>query len=157
MTDKQPLGELLLHALDAIDEVGGPERHQLVQVIGRDAYEALIAKPKGAAVVSRWIDATGKAKGPATKALSIAIARVADKPELVARIEREIGDVFDEGIATTERSPTPTETKKHAAAVNQRRNGQRSSYQAPKGVDLAQLAKGSDVSKYIKARQNSHH
>ena len=50
MTDKQPLGELLLHALDAIDEVRGPERHQLVQVIGRDAYEALIAKPKA----RRW-------------------------------------------------------------------------------------------------------
>jgi hypothetical protein len=100
------LGKLLLQALDDIDEVGGPERHQLVQVIGRDAYEALIAKPKGADVVSRWIDATGKAKAPATKALSIAIARVADKPELVARIEKEVGEAFDD-----DRAPTDGETK----------------------------------------------
>ena len=96
---KQSLAEILADQLDQIDELGGPERHQLVQVIGRDAYEALITKPKGADVVSRWLDASGKAKAPATKALSVAIARAADKPELVKRIEREIGDAFDDGSA----------------------------------------------------------
>ena len=110
MSDKQSLGEMLQQALDAIDEVGGPERHQLVQVIGRDAYEALIAKPKGADVVSRWLDASGKAKAPATRALALQIARTADKPELVKRIEREIGDAFDDGSD----APTKGQVDKHA-------------------------------------------
>ena len=54
--------------------------------------------------------------------VAIAIAKAANQPELVRRIEREINDAFDE---TPSRSPTPIETKKHAAAVNQKRNGQR--------------------------------
>lgn len=150
MTDKQPLGELLLHALDAIDEVGGPERHQLVQVIGRDAYEALIAKPKGADLVGRWLDAGSKAKPAATKALAIAIAKVANKPELLSRIESEIHDAFDE---TRERSPTTREVVKHREAVIQRRNGQRVAYEKPKGADLAQLARRGDLTAYMKQRQ----
>ena len=86
MTDKQDLGELLRQALDDIDEIGGSERHLLAQTIGRPTYDALVSKAKGETLVGRWIDATGKAKAPATRALALQIARVADKPELVARI-----------------------------------------------------------------------
>ena len=87
------------------------------------------------------------------RTLSIAIAKVADKPDLVGRIEKEIGEAFDDGSD----APTKREVKNHAAAVNQKRNGQRVSYEKPNGVNLALLAKGNDVSKYIKARQNSRH
>jgi hypothetical protein len=151
---KQSLAEILADQLDQIDELGGPERHQLAQVIGRDAYDAMIAKPKTAALVDRWLDATGKAKGAATKALSIAIAKVADKPALVARIHREITDAFDDG---TDRAPTKGEVDKHRAAVNQRRNGQRVAYEKPKGTSasvLAELAKRGDLTQYMKARQS---
>ena len=97
----------------------------------------------------------GKAKGAATKTLCCSqIARVADKPELLARdLARDQTMQFDE--AARRQRAQHHESKKHAAAVNQKRNGQRSSYQAPKGVNLALLAKGNDLSKYIKARQNS--
>ncbi len=94
---KQSLAEILADQLEQIDEIGGPERHLLAQTIGRDAYDALVTKAKGANLLARWIAATGKAKAPATKALALQIARVADKPELVKRIEREIGDAFDDG------------------------------------------------------------
>ena len=150
---KQSLAEILADQLDQIDELGGPERHQLVQVIGRDAYEALITKPKGADVVSRWLGASGKAKAPATRALALQIARTADKPELVKRIEREIGDAFDDGF----NAPTKGQVDKHRAAADQRRNGQRVTYEKPKGTSasmLADLARSDDASKYIKARQS---
>ena len=156
---KQSLAEILAEQLDQIEELGGPERHQLAQVIGRETYDAMMSKPKTADLVDRWETASGKAKGPATKALSIAIAKVADKPDLVGRIEREIGEAFDEpSEAGSDRAPTKGEVKHHA--VNQRRNGQRVAYEKPvasRGVNLALLAKGNDVSKYIKARQNSRH
>jgi hypothetical protein len=150
MTDKQELGELLQTALSEIDEAGGRERHLLSQTIGKPVYEKLLSKSKTSDLLDRWLAATGKAKGPATKALSIAIAKVADKPELVSRIERELGDSFD----LPDRAPTPAETKKHAAAVDQKRNGQRVSYEKPKNVNLALLAKNGDMAKYYKARQS---
>ena len=149
MTDEQSLDELLRQALDDIDEVGGRERHLLRETIGAPTYDKLISKPRTADLVDRWLSASAKAKGAATKTLAVQIARVADKPELLSRIEREINDNFSE---PNERSPTPTEARKHAAAVNQKRNGQRSGHQAPKGVNLSLLAKGNDLSKYIKAR-----
>ena len=165
MSDKQPLGELLLQAITDIEEIGGPERHQLVQVIGRNAYDAMMSKRRTADLIDRWIDAGSKAKPAATKALAVAIAKVANKPELVSRIEREVSDAFEpDGPESTKRAQTATETKNHAAAVNQRRNGQRSGYQAPrqvqspKGVSvsrLADLARSPDASKYILARRKS--
>ena len=147
---KQSLAEILADQLEQIDEIGGPERHLLAQTIGRDAYDALVTKAKGANLLDRWIAATGKAKAPATKALALQIARVADKPELVKRIEREIGDAFDDG------SDARGEVDKHRAAVKQRQNGQRVAYEKPKGTSasvLAELAKSNDVSRYIKERQ----
>ena len=141
--NKQGLDELLQQALDDIDEVGGRERHLLVQTIGRPTYDKLISKPKGADLVDRWLSATGKAKAPATKALAVAIARTADRADLTGRIEREIGDAFDEGRESTERGETPK-------LVSQKRN------EKPK-IDLAALARSSDLSKYMKARQNSRH
>ena len=136
----------------------------LAQTIGKPTYEKLISKPRTADLVDRWLNASGKAKGPATKALAIAIGRVADKPELVSRIERELGDAFDlppwesrKRQRSSARAAGHTETKKHAVAANHRRNGQRVAYEKPKGVNLALLAKGNDVAKYIKARQNSRH
>lgn len=162
---KQSLGEILAEQLDAIEEVGGPERHLLVQTIGRDAYDALISKAKGANLLDRWLNATGKAKGLATRALALHIARVADRADLAGRIEREINDAFDDGSSLergdgAKRSPTRRQVTKHADAVNQRRQGQRSEYKKPNGVSvtmLAELAKSSDASKYIKARENSRH
>ena len=155
MTDKQDLGELLREALDDIDEVGGRERHLLRETIGAPTYDRLISKPRTADLVDRWLSATGKAKAPATKTLAVAIAKTADRADLTGRIERELNDAFDERSESTERNPTPREAKNHA--VNQRRNGQRVSYEKPNGVNLALLAKGNDVSRYIKARQNSRH
>jgi hypothetical protein len=152
---KQSLAEILADQLDQIDELGGPERHQLAQVIGRETYDAMIAKPKTADLVDRWLDATGKAKGAATKTLAVAIARVADRADLTNRIEREINDAFDDGS-----TPTPNEVSKHRAAADQRHNGQRVAYAKPKGTSasmLADLAKSNDLSRYIRARQNSRH
>jgi hypothetical protein len=82
--------------LDDIDEGGGRERHLLRETIGKPTYDKLISKPKTAAIVEQWEAASTKTKPAATKALSIAIAKTADKPELAKRIEREIGDAFDE-------------------------------------------------------------
>jgi hypothetical protein len=152
---KQSLAEILAEQLDQIDEIGGSERHQLAQVIGRDAYDAMLSKPKTAAVIDRWLDATGKAKGAATKALSIAIARVADKPQLVARIHREISDSFDETSPDAGSNPdlarraqTPAKAKNGAVA----RGGQ-----GENSIHLAKLAGKADLAEYMKARQNSRH
>jgi hypothetical protein len=161
MVEKRPIGAILQEALEAIEEVGGPDRHMLREVIGKPAYEKLISKAKGADLIDRWLNATGKAKGPATKALSVAIAKVADRPELISRIEREIGDAFDISPAeklkktansreTSKRAPAPAETKKHAEAVRQAKNDQR-----PMPTNLVALAKGDDASRYIKARRSA--
>ena len=149
---KQDLGELLKEALDAIDESGGEERHLLAQTIGRDVYDKLISKPRTENLIHRWLNATGRAKRPATKALAIAIARLEDTPEKVSRIENELADSFD--LHEKPSRPPAGQVKNHA--VNQKRNGQRSGYQAPKRVSpslLADLAKSDDASRYIKARQ----
>ena len=81
------------------------------------------------------------------------IARVADKPELLSRIEREINDNFSEcRTSAAQHLPKPENTplpsiKSGTDSVQV--------YQAPKGVNLALLAKGNDLSKYIKARQKA--
>lgn len=170
MTDQQDLSELLQQALDAVNEAGGTEKHRLLQVIGKPAFDRMMSKPKTADLIDRWLDASSKAKPAATRALSLAIARTADRADLVSRIENEIGDAFElpraEARATEKdprrsfslgqkRAPITTQVVKHRAAVNQRRNGQRSDYAPPKGVDLAMLAKGNDVGRYIKARRNN--
>ena len=147
---KQSLAEILADQLDQIDELGGPERHQLVQVIGRDAYESLIAKPKGADVVTRWLGASGKAKGPATRALALQIARVADKPELVKRIESEIADSFD--------IPDRPDKSARPISLSSSKPSRPRQVQSPKTdepgkVDLAQLAKRDDLTAYLKQRQ----
>ena len=149
---KQSLAEILADQLDQIDEIGGSERHLLAQTIGRDAYDALVSKAKGANLLDRWIAATGKAKAPATKALALQIARVADKPELVKRIEREIGDAFDDG------SDCPPEVKliNTAQLSSSARTDSAWLIEKPKGTSasvLAELAKSNDVSRYIKERQ----
>jgi hypothetical protein len=118
-------------------------------VIGKDAFNALTSKPKGADLLDRWINTSGKAKAPATKALALQIARIADRADLADRIEREIRDAFE-----IERSPTPAEAKEYRSAVNQRRNGQRpATYKKPEKVSIAQLAASNDMDGYIKARR----
>ena len=114
MSEKQDLSELLQKALDDIDEIGGSERHLLAQTIGKPTYDKLVSKPRTADLIDRWLSAGPKAKPAATKALSVAIARVADKPDLVRRIEREISDTFDEGgsgtLSAAQHLPKPRNT-----------------------------------------------
>lgn len=145
--DWQSLAEILEDQLDQIDEVGGSERHRLSQVIGRDAYDALISKARGADVVDRWKNASAKTKPAAIRALSVAIARVADKPQLVARIRREITDAFDE--------PSEAGSKPESIDSKPTSNNVRKPAVARKGgkPDLASLAKNSDLSEYMKVRQ----
>jgi hypothetical protein len=154
MTDREPIGEILRRALQDIDDAGGPERHQLRELIGQKTYDAMMAKQRTADLIARWLDAGPKPKGAATRALAVGIARQSDRPELIARIEREIGDAFDLPVPKkanrplkVERAPT---VKKHAEAVRQAKNDQR-----PMRTDLAALAKGDDASRYIKARRSA--
>jgi hypothetical protein len=76
-----------------------------------------------------------------------------DLGELLQEALNQINDPFAEPQA--ERAPTPAEVKKHRAASNQRHLGQRVSYQKPKNVNLALLAKNDDMAGYYKARQSS--
>jgi hypothetical protein len=157
--DENALSSILLKAFNEINELGGKERHTLSQVLGRENYDKLLAKPSVARAVDNWQSSSDKTKGAATRLLALSIARAADTPELAARIEREIRDAsvdpFDTGrsAATPSRIPTPSQVVKHRAAVDQRRNGQRVSYQSPKGTDIHMLAKMSDdISRYRKER-----
>jgi hypothetical protein len=105
-----------------------------------------------------------KSKAAATRALAVGIARHSDRPELLARIERELSDSFNIDLprrsgpereaADIKRKPTAAETETYRKAVNQRRNDQHpSGYRPPKDVDLAMLAKRSDLTSYIKERR----
>ena len=76
----------------------------------------------------------------------MAIAREANTPELAQRIQRELNDNF--GVQEQQR-PTADQVKKHRAAVNQKRNGQRVGYEKPKRVSvtmLAEIARNPDAS-----------
>jgi hypothetical protein len=66
MAEKQPLGEILLEKLEAIDDVGGNERYQLRELIGKSAYDRLLSKERTANLVDRWVNASTKAKPAAT-------------------------------------------------------------------------------------------
>jgi hypothetical protein len=168
MTDNQPLSEILIEALNDIAEAGGRDRHLLRQTIGKPAFDALISKPKGSDLVDRWLNASDKAKPAATRALSVFIARVADKPDLVDRITNEIGDAFEiptkkstkvgPSLEPGEREPIQTAEEKQANPVNFKivadshirkkdRNGQK-----PK-ADIATIAKSDDMKKYYAVRQ----
>src|SRR5690348_7480645 len=91
----QALSELLVKALNDVEAMGGPERARLADVIGRPAFDRLTSGTRGADLVERWVAAGGKTKLAATKALAIAIARVADRADLVDRITNEIADNFE--------------------------------------------------------------
>jgi hypothetical protein len=156
MEDKRHIGEILAERLQEIDDVGGNERFQLRELVGKKVYDAMMAKQRTSDLISRWLSAGPKTKVAATRALAIGIARHADKPELVARIEREIGDTFDLPAEKPKRTPTqrevfPTAKKSKARKEidNQRLTGQR-----PVAPDLVALARGSDVAKYIRARRD---
>jgi hypothetical protein len=165
MSDKQDLSELLLTALNDIEAMGGPERAQLADLIGKKVYDGMLTKPRLASVIDRWVEASPKHKAAATKTLAIAIARHADKPELLARIERELGDAFEipakkagPSPETRERAPTSAKDEKQANPVDFKiadsdirkkgRNGQK-----PKHVLIAALAAGDDMGAYRAARQ----
>ena len=75
MTDKQPLGELLLQALDDIDEVGGPERHQLVQGDRARRLRGAHRQAKGCGSGQPLVRRYRQSQGAATKALAIGISR----------------------------------------------------------------------------------
>jgi hypothetical protein len=160
--DKNALSHILVTALREIDELGGPERHTLSQVLGRQNYDRLLAKPKVAQAINNWQSASDKTKGAATRVLALAIARASDAPELADRIEREIRDASEDYFNTgtsrevPSRAPTPSQIRNHAAAVDQRRNGQRVAYEKSRSVDsddLAALAKRDDGTRYIQMRR----
>lgn len=167
MSETQDLAELLQQALGEIDEAGGREKHLLRQTIGKPAFDKMMSKQRTADLIDRWEKASGKAKALATRALALAIAKTADRGDLVDRIHNELNDAVD--ITPTEsrwspesnkRSPTRTQVKKHAAAQHQRSQGQRVGYEKSKRVSadmLARLAANGDMSEYYKARQNSRH
>jgi hypothetical protein len=154
--DKNSLGYILGQALNEIRDVGGNERHRLTQVISRPVYDRLLERPAASRALDAWLDAAGpKSKKAAGRVLAIQVAKVAQSPELVGRIERELADAFDYGIDARRSGgtiSTPSQVQKHRAAVSQRRNGQRVAYEAPKNADLHALARMDDVSRYRQAR-----
>jgi hypothetical protein len=157
--DKNALSHILLTALREIDELGGRQRHTLAQTLGRSNYDTLMQKPAVAKAIDTWVEASPKTKPAAAKILAVRIAQVADEPKLVARIENELRDAavdyFDTGRSseTQVKAPTTTQVPNHRQALNQRRNGQRVAYEAPKGTDLHMLAKLDDGRRYIEARR----
>jgi hypothetical protein len=158
-TDRNSLAFILSRAVAEIDELGGRERHRLSQVLGRSNYDKLIQKPAVSKAIDTWLSATPKTKNTAGRMLAIQIAKVAEEPKLVSRIENGLKeaseDYFDVGNnrETQVKVPTPSQVVKHRAAVDQRRNGQRVAYSTPKHVDLHMLAKLDDGRKYIEARR----
>jgi hypothetical protein len=160
--DENSLAFILQRAHAEIDELGGRERHRLSQVLGRTNYDKLMEKPAVSKAIDTWLSATPKTKNTAGRMLAIQIAKVAEEPKLVSRIENGLKeaseDYFDTGrsLQIGARQPTQAQVHKHRAAVNQRRNGQRVAYEKPRGVDsddLAALAKRDDGTGYIQMRR----
>jgi hypothetical protein len=159
MAEQEALGDILGRALAEIDEAGGSAQLQLKHLVGAKVFDAMRSKPRMSAIIDQWANAGPKSKSAATRTLALAIAHSADRPELVARIEREIEEnTFDLPLAekpknhgksreTPKRAPTPRETEKHAEAVRQVENDQRPM------PDLAALARKGDMGQYVKARQ----
>jgi len=109
-----------------------------------------VSKQRTADLVDRWENASAKTKPAAIRALSIAIAKTSNRPELLKRIESEISDTFDETLPEAssnniigKRSATPDKSRKQAVGRNG--HGQK--------PDLAVLAKANDIGKYVKARE----
>jgi hypothetical protein len=98
--DENALSSILFKAFNEINELGR-DRHTLSQVLGRQNFDKLLAKPKVARAVESWEVSSPKTKGAATRMLALSIARAADTPELVDRIQREIQDASVDPFDTT--------------------------------------------------------
>ena len=152
--DPNSLGSILSSALDEINEAGGRDQHLLRSVIGKGAFDALPQRQSTAKALDAWLNASPQTKPQATRLLAIAIARAADKPHLVARIEREIADsdVFaskpDAVASPLKATPVkpqqrPQKTYPRASAKSSPRDGY---------LDMLKLAEKSGASSYIRAR-----
>jgi hypothetical protein len=149
LSDKNSLGAILTEALQEVSEIGGSERAKLASLVGRKTYDALMERSSTRNAIQNWLDASPKTKPAATRMLALQIAKHTDA-SLAPRIEREINEEFE---IQTRRAATASERETYHKAREQRRNGQRVSYQAPKGTDLHTLAKMADSRKYIEARR----
>lgn len=148
MTDERHISEILVEALDHIDAMGSADRARLADLIGKDVYARMMDKPKTATLVERWEAASSKTKPAATKALSIAIAKTANRADLVDRIHAEIGDAFDLPEAAHSR-----DTAKSRATPDKAKTKPTASKGQHQKPDLAMLAKRDNLSEYMKRRQ----
>jgi hypothetical protein len=150
--DKNALSYILSQALYEINELGGNKKAKLAKLLGgKEVFYKLLDKPGVSAAIDSWLQASPKSKTAAGRVLAIHLARVADNPQIVEKAERELRAEFDDDYER----PTPRQVQTRRQAIAQRRNGQRVSYENPKGVnstDIAALARSEDIGRYRAAR-----
>jgi hypothetical protein len=150
--DPDALSSVLGAAIAEIEADGGREANLLKGVIGKAAFAQLPQRQSTAKALDAWLNASPQSKPQATRLLAIAIARAADKPHLVARIEREIADsdVFASKPDAVAPPPKATPVKAQEQKTFPRAStkvGPRDGY-----LDMLKLATKADATAYIRAR-----
>jgi hypothetical protein len=154
--DANSLGAILSEAIADVEAAGGREAHLLRGVIGKGAFDSLPARKSTAQVWQAWRDAPPHAKPH--RWLAIAIARAADKPHLVDRIQREIADmdVFarDPDAVAPPLKAAPGKAQSQAGARAEKVLPRAATKVAPKDryIDMLKLANQADATNYIRAR-----
>jgi hypothetical protein len=112
--DENSLAFILQRAVAEISELGGRKRHRLSQVLGRQNYDKLMSVAKA---INDWEGASDKTKSAASRLLAVHIARAAETPELVGRLQREIQDASEDYFDTGKSRETSSKTKTIAAII----------------------------------------
>jgi hypothetical protein len=147
--DPNSLGAILSEAVADVEAAGGREAHLLRGVIGRATFDQLPARKSTAQAWQAWRDAPAQAKPH--RLLAIAIARAADKPHLVDRIQREITDM--DPFASDAATP-PVKAPVKAQERPQKTYPRASTKVSPRDgyIDMLKLANQADATNYIRAR-----
>jgi hypothetical protein len=148
--DPNSLHSVLGAALDDVDSAGGREHHLLRSVIGEKTFDLLPQRGSTSKTLQTWLDASPESKPKATRLLAVAIARATGKPELVDRIEREIGDM--DPFATDALKATPVKAQDNSRA--QKTFPRASTKVAPRDdyLHMLRLAESPNAEAYIRAR-----
>ena len=147
--DENSLSFILSKALKSVEEVGGLDRAQLRDLVGPEAYQLLISRPRVASAIDAYLSATPQTKRAAGRMLSAHIARTTDHPEALDRIERELQDTFADSYGAPIVKRASSRNQELQKTTAQQRSGQRVA-----DPDLMQLAKADDISQYRQARLN---
>jgi hypothetical protein len=148
--DPNGLGSILSAALADVDSAGGRDQHLLRSVIGEKIFGLLPQRGSTSKALQTWLDASPESKPKATRMLAVSIARATGKPELVDRIEREIGDMdpfaTDVPPVKAQDNSRVQKTLPRAATKVAPRDGY---------LDMLRLATKGDATDYIRARGGS--